>query len=77
VRDFLQEAFDYAGLDWQEHVVVDPKYFRPAEVDVLLGDPSKALAALGWKPRVTFKELVRLMVDADMQNGGQPIRPRG
>jgi GDPmannose 4,6-dehydratase len=77
VREFLQEAFDYAGLDWKEHVVVDPKYFRPAEVDVLLGDPSKAKTVLGWVPRVTFKELVRLMVDADMEAGGQPIRPRG
>jgi GDPmannose 4,6-dehydratase len=77
VREFLQEAFSYAGLDWQAHVVVDAKYFRPAEVDVLLGDPTKARTKLGWVPRVTFKELVRLMVDADMENGGQPIRPRG
>jgi GDPmannose 4,6-dehydratase len=77
VREFLQEAFAYAGLDWKDHVVVDAKYFRPAEVDALLGDPSKARAALGWTPRVTFKELVRLMVDADMENGGRPIRPRG
>ncbi|HET8644751.1 MAG TPA: GDP-mannose 4,6-dehydratase [Vicinamibacteria bacterium] len=77
VREFLQEAFDYAGLDWKDHVVVDPKYFRPAEVDLLLGDPTKARTALGWTPRVTFKELVRLMVDADMETGGQPVRPRG
>jgi GDPmannose 4,6-dehydratase len=77
VREFLQEAFAYAGLDWQDHVVVDAKYFRPAEVDLLLGDPTKARTALGWVPRVTFKELVRLMVDADMETGGQPIRPRG
>src|SRR5262245_38200173 len=77
VREFLQEAFAYAGLDWKEHVVVDPKYFRPAEVDVLLGDPSKARAVLGWVPRVTFKDLVRLMVDADMETAGQPVRPRG
>jgi GDPmannose 4,6-dehydratase len=77
VREFLQEAFEYAGLDWKDHVVVDAKYFRPAEVDVLLGDPSKARAALGWVPRVTFKELVRLMVDADMEGGGKPVRPRG
>jgi GDPmannose 4,6-dehydratase len=67
VRDFLEEAFSYVGLDWQEHVVVDPKYFRPTEVDLLLGDPSKARTALGWKPRVSFKELVHLMVDADME----------
>jgi GDPmannose 4,6-dehydratase len=77
VREFLQEAFDYAGLDWKDHVVIDAKYFRPAEVDLLLGDPTKARTALGWTPRVTFKELVRLMVDADMETGGQPIRPRG
>lgn len=77
VREFLTEAFDYAGLDWKEHVVVDPKYFRPAEVDVLLGDPTKARTVLGWAPKVGFKELVRMMVDADMENGGQPIRPRG
>jgi GDPmannose 4,6-dehydratase len=67
VREFLEEAFSYVGLDWQEHVVVDPKYFRPAEVDLLLGDPSKARGKLGWKPKVTFKQLVRLMVDADME----------
>jgi GDPmannose 4,6-dehydratase len=73
VREFLEEAFSYAGLDWHEHVVVDPKYFRPAEVDVLLGDASKARGVLGWRPQVTFKELVRLMVDADMD--GAPGRP--
>jgi GDPmannose 4,6-dehydratase len=73
VREFLEEAFSYVGLDWREHVVVDPKYFRPAEVDILLGDPAKARQALGWEPRVNFKELVRLMVDADMD--GAPGRP--
>jgi GDPmannose 4,6-dehydratase len=73
VREFLEEAFSHAGLDWREHVVVDPKYFRPAEVDILLGDPAKARQALGWKPSVSFKELVRLMVDADME--GAPGRP--
>jgi GDPmannose 4,6-dehydratase len=66
VREFLEEAFTYAGLDWKEHVVVDPKFFRPAEVDLLLGDPSKIRKKLGWEPRVTLKELVRLMVDADI-----------
>jgi GDPmannose 4,6-dehydratase len=71
VRDFLEEAFSYAGLDWEKYVKVDPKYFRPAEVDVLLGDPRKAHQALGWKPRVTFKELVHLMVDADMEGQGR------
>jgi GDPmannose 4,6-dehydratase len=77
VREFLEEAFSYAGLDWKEFVVVDPKYFRPAEVDFLLGDPTKAKTVLGWKPRVSFKELVRLMVDADMEGDGLPVRPRG
>lgn len=67
VKEFLEEAFSYAGLDWREYVKVDPKYFRPAEVDLLLGDATKARKALGWKPRVSFKQLVRLMVDADME----------
>ena len=66
VREFLEEAFSHAGLRWQDHVVVDSKYFRPAEVDVLLGDPRKAQSVLGWRPRVSFPELVRLMVDADL-----------
>ena len=65
VREFLEEAFGYAGLDWRRHVVVDPKYFRPAEVDFLLGDAGKARRVLGWAPRMTFEELVRLMVEAD------------
>jgi GDPmannose 4,6-dehydratase len=77
VREFLTEAFAYAGLDWKDYVVVDPKYFRPAEVDVLRGDPRKAQTVLGWKPRVDFKQLVRLMVDADMEGDGLPVRPRG
>jgi GDPmannose 4,6-dehydratase len=67
VREFCEEAFGCAGLDWKEHVTVDPKYFRPAEVDFLLGDAGKARKALGWEPRVNFKQLVRLMVDADME----------
>ena len=71
VREFLEEAFSYAGLDWKEFVKVDSKYFRPAEVDLLLGDASKARKALGWQPRVTFKALVRLMVDADMEGQGR------
>ena len=65
VQDFLDEAFAYAGLDWREYVKIDPRYFRPAEVDVLIGDYSKAKAALGWEPTVRFPELVRMMVDAD------------
>jgi GDPmannose 4,6-dehydratase len=66
VREFCEEAFGYADLDWQDHVVVDPKYFRPAEVDLLQGDATKARRELGWEPRVSFKELARLMVDADL-----------
>ena len=77
VREFLEEAFSYVGLDWKDHVVLDPKYLRPAEVDLLLGDPAKAQRVLGWKPRVTFKELVRLRVDADLEGEGLPVRPRG
>jgi GDPmannose 4,6-dehydratase len=71
VKEFLEAAFSYAGLDWREFVVVDPRYFRPAEVDCLLGDASKTRNALGWSPRVGFDELVRLMVDADMSGHGR------
>ncbi len=67
VREFLYEAFEYAGFDWEEHVEIDPKYFRPTEVDVLIGDARKAQKKLGWQPKVKFKELVKLMVDSDMQ----------
>jgi GDPmannose 4,6-dehydratase len=66
VREFLEAAFGHAGLDWEEYVEIDPRYFRPSEVDVLLGDASKAREKLGWEPKVGFGELVRLMVDADM-----------
>ena len=66
VEEFLNEAFSYLDLDWHKYVELDPKYLRPAEVDLLIGDASKASKALGWEPKVTFKDLVRLMVDADM-----------
>jgi GDPmannose 4,6-dehydratase len=66
VQEFLTEAFSHVGLDWHDYVELDPKYLRPAEVDLLVGDASKAKRELGWEPRVTFKELVRLMVDADV-----------
>jgi GDPmannose 4,6-dehydratase len=66
VREFCQEAFGYAGLDWEKYVVTDPKYYRPAEVDLLVGDATKAGRVLGWKPAVTFRDLVRIMVDADL-----------
>jgi GDPmannose 4,6-dehydratase len=67
VRELCEIAFAHAGLDWQEHVVVDPRFVRPAEVDVLLADPSKARRQLGWTPTVGFAELVRTMVDADLE----------
>ena len=67
VREFLELAFEYAGLDYEQHVEIDPKYFRPSEVDVLLGDYSKAKEKLGWEPTVTFEALTRMMVDADLK----------
>lgn len=67
VREFAERAFAHVGLDWERHVEIDPRYYRPAEVDYLLGDASKAKRLLGWEPRVRFEELVRLMVDADVQ----------
>jgi GDPmannose 4,6-dehydratase len=67
VRDFVELAFAHAGLDWQDHVEVDARYFRPAEVDHLCADASKAREVLHWEPAVTFDGLVRIMVDADMQ----------
>jgi GDPmannose 4,6-dehydratase len=66
VREFLEAAFSYAGLDWRKHVEIDPRYFRPAEVDLLVGDATKAREKLGWTPKVRFEELVRRMVDADL-----------
>jgi len=66
VREFCQQAFDYVGLDWEKYVVVDPKFHRPAEVDLLVGDPSKAGRELHWEPSITFGDLVRIMVDADL-----------
>lgn len=66
-REFAQVAFDHVGLDWERYVEVDPKYFRPSEVDYLLADPSKAKKELGWEPKTTFAQLVQIMVDADVQ----------
>jgi GDPmannose 4,6-dehydratase len=66
VREFCEAAFGHVGLNWQDHVVVDPRFFRPAEVDLLVGDSTKARETLGWKPDVTFPELAALMVDADI-----------
>ena len=67
VRDLIQAAFDHAGLDWEDCVISDPKLFRPAEVDYLLGDPTKAKKKLGWHPRLSFEELIKKMVDHDIQ----------
>jgi len=67
VKEFLQVAFDHVGLDWQKHVEIDPRYYRPAEVDLLIGDYSKAKKKLGWEPKTKFVELTKLMVDADME----------
>ena len=67
VREFIERAFGYLDLDWQRYVEVDPRYFRPAEVDLLLGDAGKARRELGWEPKVTFDQLVKLMVDHDLE----------
>ena len=70
VREFLQEAFSCVGLSWKKYVAFDPRYLRPTEVEHLLGDASKARKVLGWKPSVSFKDLVRLMVRDDLRNEG-------
>ncbi len=67
VQDLVATAFEHAGLDWREHVVLDERFMRPAEVDLLIGDPAKAREELGWEPEVDFAELVKMMVDADME----------
>ena len=69
VQEFLDAAFGHAGLEWKQYVKIDERYFRPAEVDVLIGDYSKAKAAFGWEPTVRFHELVQMMVDADRERG--------
>ena len=67
VKEFLQVAFDHVGLDWKKYVEIDPRYYRPAEVDLLIGDYSKAKQKLGWEPKTKFVELTKLMVDADVE----------
>jgi GDPmannose 4,6-dehydratase len=67
VREFCQVAFNYAGLNYEEHVIQDPRFYRPAEVDLLISDPSKAAQILGWKPKVSFKQLAEMMVEADLK----------
>ena len=74
IREFVEEAFTYADMDWQEYVEIDPRYFRPTEVDYLHADPSKARRQLGWEPKITYKKLVPIMVDADLETIGlEPI----
>jgi GDPmannose 4,6-dehydratase len=72
VREFLDAAFGHLDLDWQEHVEIDERYYRPAEVDLLVGDPSKAKRELDWEATTSLEQLVRLMVDADLQQVEQP-----
>jgi len=67
VEELVRVAFEYVGLDWHEFVVQDPQFMRPAEVDLLVGDPAKAGHVLGWEPKITFTELIRMMVDADLE----------
>ncbi|MGH9185653.1 MAG: GDP-mannose 4,6-dehydratase [Acidimicrobiales bacterium] len=76
VREFVEVAFAHAGLDWERHVVQDPRFMRPAEVDLLVGDATKAIGKLGWQPKVGFAELVRMMVDADLALLSGELRPR-
>jgi len=80
VRELCEVAFAHLELDWQDYVIVDPKFYRPAEVDLLVSDPSKARRELGWEPQVSFEELVKMMVDADLkllqqQQHNQPGEP--
>ncbi len=78
IREFLDIAFGYVNLDWNDYVKFDARYLRPAEVDLLIGDPTKAKAKLGWEPSVTFEGLVKLMVDADLEAiGHAPINANG
>jgi GDPmannose 4,6-dehydratase len=78
VRDLVEVAFTHAGLDWQKHVRLDPRFLRPAEVDLLIGDASKARAALGWQPLVNFRALIHMMVDADLERLARaPATPAG
>lgn len=67
VKEFLEEAFSYAGLDWKEYIAIDPKYVRPTDVDCLVANISKSNERLGWTPKITFEELIKIMVDCDME----------
>jgi GDPmannose 4,6-dehydratase len=70
VREFVEQAFSYIGLDWKKYVKTDPRYFRPTEAEDLVANPSKAEKTLGWKPKVRFEELIKIMIDADMRKTG-------
>jgi GDPmannose 4,6-dehydratase len=75
VHEFVEAAFGHAGLDWEQHVVTDPAFLRPAEVDHLVGDPAKARTELGWEPKTSFPELVEMMVDADLERLSKTAAP--
>ena len=75
VQEFVEEAFTYAGIDWEKHVKIDQKYFRPTETEDLVADSSKVKKAIGWKPKIKFKDLIKIMVDADMRKAG--LKPIG
>lgn len=74
VQEFLELAFDRLSLDWKKHVEIDPRFFRPSEVDILIGDAAKARRTLEWTPRVTFAQLTAMMVDADLELARRELR---
>jgi GDPmannose 4,6-dehydratase len=74
IRDLLDIAFGYLSLDWQQHVQIDPRFYRPSEVDLLLGDSTKARKKLGWEPRTPFADLVRIMVEHDRKGARCEVR---
>ena len=77
VREFLDRAFSHLDMDWQQYVKIDPRYYRPTEVDLLIGDASKAKQTLGWEPKVSFEELVTMMVEADLRAERQTLEGTG
>jgi GDPmannose 4,6-dehydratase len=77
VQEFLERVFELLKLDWRKYIQTDPRYLRPAEVDLLQGDSSKARRLLGWQPRVNFQQLVGMMVEADLELAERELRSRG
>jgi len=78
IREFVEETFSYTGLDWKEYIKIDSRYFRPTEVEELIADPTKAKEKLDWNPKIKFKDLIKIMVDADMRAIGlEPIGEGG